>query len=295
MSSRFNNIDLGGLPPPEIVETLDFESIYARRLAEFQARYPVEDIESEPIVALLQNASYLETLIRSRINDVPRAVFLATSYGTNLDNLAAFYGVERFVVVEADPEATPPVAEVLESDEAFRRRVQLAIEAQSTAGPRGAYLYWALAADVRVYDAAVTSTTPGQVDVAILTADGEAVGELPGIVQAALSDEDVRPLTDSVEVTNAAVTDYTIEAALTFLPGPDRALILATAEAAAEAYAAAQFRIGRDITLSGVYAALHRVGVQNVALSEPAADLVMDWNEVARCTTITLTDDGTDV
>jgi phage-related baseplate assembly protein len=295
MASRFNKIDLSLLPPPEIIETLEFEVIFQRKLEEFRARYPVEEIESDPIIALLQHSAYQEMIFRAKINDDLKGVFLATSWGSNLDNLAAFYGAHRFVLVEADPDAFPPVEEVLESDNAFRARVQLAIEAQSTAGPRGAYLYWARSSDPRVFDAAVDSTTPGQVDVFLLSPDGSPVAELPSIVLAALSDEDVRPLTDTVVVANAKVTVYSVNANITFLPGPDRSIVMQAAQSAAQAYVDDQFQLGRDITRSGLFAALHRPGVQNVKLLEPPADIVVPWNEAAKCGQIILTDAGTDV
>jgi phage-related baseplate assembly protein len=51
-------------------------------------------------------------------------------------------------------------------------------------------------------------------------------------------------------------------------------------------------RLGRDITLSGIYHALHQDGVQNVTLTQPTADIVADWGQAARCTAITLTNGG---
>ena len=55
-----------------------------------------------------------------------------------------------------------------------------------------------------------------------------------------------------------------------------------------------QHRIGRDVTRSGIFAALHRPGVHNVDLTAPAADIVIDNVTAALCTAVTLTDGGVD-
>ena len=52
-----NAPDLTQLPPPEVVETLDFETILQVHRADLLARYPeaaaVIDLESEPLNKLL--------------------------------------------------------------------------------------------------------------------------------------------------------------------------------------------------------------------------------------------------
>ena len=46
--------------------------------------------------------------------------------GGDLDQLAANYNVKRLTVTPADDDAVPPVAAVMESDEALRLRVPAA-------------------------------------------------------------------------------------------------------------------------------------------------------------------------
>ena len=46
--------------------------------------------------------------------------------------------------------------------------------------------------------------------------------------------------------------------------------------------------------MSGLYAALHREGVQNVNLTAPGADIVIDSHQAAYCTGTTVTIGGTD-
>jgi len=300
MSGGYSAIDLSLLSPPDVVEALDFEAILAAMKADLAARAPdlaaVLVLESEPVVKLLEVCAYREVLIRARVNDAARACYLATATGADLDNLAAFYGVARLVITPADPGAVPPLAAVMESDADLRRRAQLAPEGFSTAGPVGAYVFHALSADADVLDASAVSETPGAVTVSILsrTGTGAAPAPLVATVLAALTAEDVRPLSDTVGVQSAAIVSYAITAQIFCLPGPDRAVVIAAAQAAAQAHADAQHRLGRDITLSGIYAALHRPGVQRVNLISPAADIVIGVTQASHCTGITLTDGGVD-
>ncbi len=293
-------IDLSTIAAPDVVEELDFETILAEAKAQLITLAPeleeVLALESEPALKILQVMVSRELLVRARINDAARAVMLATATGADLDNLAALFGVQRLVVTPAAPDSVPPVAVVMETDTRLRLRTQMALDGLSTAGPRGAYKFHALSADGTVLDAGVTSPTPGEVVVSILSTDGDgtAPANLIATVEAALTDESVRPLTDHVTVQAASIVEYSITATLYFCTGPDRAVVMAASQAAIETYVAGQRQIGRDITLSGIYAALHQSGVQRVELVAPAANIVISDTEAAYCTSILLTDGGTD-
>jgi len=298
--SGYSAIDLSLLPVPDVVETLDYEVILAAMKADLAARAPdlaaVLALESEPVVKLLEVCAYREVLIRARVNDAAQAVTLARATGTDLDNLAALFGVARLVINPGDPLAVPPVAPTLESDADLRRRAQLALEGFSTAGPEGAYVFHALSADADVLDVSATSPSAGDVLVTVLsrTGSGTAPAPLLATVQAALNADDVRPLCDNVVVQSAAIVSYAITATLYFYPGPDSAVVMAAAQAAATAYAAAQHRIGRDVTISGLHAALHQPGVQRVVLTSPSAALTIGSAQASWCTAITLINGGVD-
>lgn len=298
--SGYSAIDLSLLPVPDVVETLDYEVILAAMKADLAARAPevaaVLALESEPLVKLLEVCAYREVLIRARVNDAAQAVTLARATGTDLDNLAALFGVARLVINPGDPLAVPPVAATLESDADLRRRAQLALEGFSTAGPEGAYVFHALSADADVLDVSATSPSAGDVLVTVLsrTGSGTAPAPLLATVQAALNADDVRPLCDNVVVQSAAIVSYAITATLFFYPGPDSAVVMAAAQAAATAYAAAQHRIGRDVTISGLHAALHQPGVQRVVLTSPSAALTIGSAQASWCTAITLINGGVD-
>lgn len=295
--SAFTTIDLSTLPAPSVVETLDFEAIFAAMLADLQARDPAFSalVESDPAYKILEVCAYRELLIRQRVNDAARATMLAYATGSDLDQIGALFGVSRLTITEADEEAIPPVAAVKESDADFRRRIQLSLEGFSTAGPEGAYIFHALAADGDVLDVSATSPNPGEVLVSILsrTGDGEAGSPLIDAVEAALNADDVRPLTDEVTVQSATIVDYAVTASIYTYPGPDSAAVLEAAEVALDAYIESVHRIGKDVTLSGIYAALHQPGVQRVSLSSPSANLTIAATEASYCTGKTITHAGT--
>jgi phage-related baseplate assembly protein len=296
--STFTTIDLSTLPAPDVVETLDYETILAAMLADLQARDPAFSalVESDPAFKILEVCAYRELIIRQRVNDSARATMMAYATGADLDQIGALFGVARLVITPADTEAVPPVAAVMESDTEFRRRIQLSLEGFSTAGPEGAYIFHALAADGDVADVSAVSPNPGEVVVTVLsrTGDGTAGTPLLNAVEAALNDESVRPLTDLVTVQSATIVDFTVEAEIYTYPGPDSGAVIAEAEAALDAYLASVRQVGRDITLSGIYAALHRPGVQRVDLTSPAADVVIEDDEAGHCTSIDITHAGTD-
>ena len=296
--SQFTAINLAQVAPPDVIEPLDFEQILAAMLADLLERAPELDaqVESEPFMKLLEVCAYRELQLRARINDAARAVMLPYSTGTDLDNLGALFGVERLMLSPAVPTAIPPIPAVYESDSDFRYRIQLSLEGLSTAGPEGAYIFHALSADGQVLDASAISPTPGEVLITVLSRQGSGVPDatLLATVLAKLSDESVRPLTDYVQVQPATIAQYQVTATLYFYAGPDREVVMANARAALEAYTAGQHRLGLDVTLSGIYAALHQPGVQRVDLASPTANLVVNRQSASYCTAINLTDGGLD-
>lgn len=297
--SAFDQVNLGALPAPDVVEPLDYETIYAALLADLQTRMPEFDatVESDPAVKLLEVAAYLAMTLRARVNDGARAVLLAHATGADLDNLAALFSVGRQVIDPGDPDATPPVEAELETDTALRRRVQLALEAATAAGTVGRYLFYALGADPAVADAAVTSPAPGEVLITVLSSAGDGTPDAPllAAVDAVVQDDEVRQLCDTVTTAAPVITSYDVTATLYTAPGAASAVALATAEANLAAYTGQARRLGRDVPLSALYAALHVEGIARVELAAPAADLIVAATEAATVGTVTLTDGGVSV
>lgn len=298
-------INLAQLPAPDVVEVLDFETILEERKQAFldlltpSLRAEVAEtlqVESEPITKLLEENAYREMVWRQRVNEAAKAVMLAYTSDDDLDNLVANFDVERLVIDPGDPEAAPPVPPTYESDEDLRLRAQQAWEGLSVAGPRKAYEFEALSADGRVVDATATSPSPAYVLVTLLSTegDGTASQEIIDNVDAALSAEDIRPVGDRLTVQSATIVNYQVDATLYVYPGPEQEPILEAAQDSLDNYISAQRRIGRDIRISALHAALHVEGVQRVELASPAADVVLDETEAAHCTSVSVVIGGSD-
>lgn len=298
-------IDLSQLPAPQIVDEPDFETLLAERKAAFVALYPADEqaavartlaLESEPVTKQLQESTYREVLLRQRINEAAQAVMVAYALGGDLDQLAANYNVNRLTVTPADNDAVPPVAAVMESDDALRLRVPAAFEGLSVAGPTAAYEFHARSADGRVADASATSPAPADVVMTVLSreGDGTADDDLLALVGKALNSESVRPVADRLTVRSAEIIPYSVEATVFLYPGPEAEPVMAAAKASLQKYIASQTRLGRDIRRSALYAALHVEGVQRVELASPLADVVLDKTQAASCTQWNVTNGGTD-
>ncbi|MGQ7261199.1 baseplate assembly protein [Vreelandella sp. V005] len=298
-------IDLSQLPAPNVIESLDFEAIFAERKAALLAlvsseqRDAVEQtlqLESEPLTKLLQENAYRELVWRQRLNEAAHAVMIPFSSQEDLDNLVANFEVHRLTVSPGDPNATPPVPPTFEDDTNLRLRAQRAWEGLSVAGPRGAYKFHALSADGRVADAAAISPSPAVAVVTVLSTEGDGTASqaLLDIVNKALSAEDIRPVGDRLTVQTAAIISYEIAATLYLYPGPEQEPIHDAAAASLQRYIIAQRRIGRDIRISAIHAALHVEGVQRVELSQPATDVIIDDTQAAHCTATSIAIGGSD-
>ncbi|WP_241626010.1 baseplate assembly protein [Rosenbergiella epipactidis] len=298
-------IDLSHLPAPQIVQVPDIETLLTERKAALIALYPADQqdaitrtltLESEPITKLLQESVYRELLLRQRLNEAAQAVMVAYSLTSDLDQLAANYNVQRLTITPADNTTTPPTAAVMETDDDLRLRIPAAFEGLSVAGPTAAYEFHAKSTDGRVADASAISPNPAEVVVTILSreGDGSADSELLALVDKALNDESVRPVADRLTVKSAQIIPYQIDATLYFYPGPEAEPIKSAAKQSLQTYINSQTRLGRDIRLSAIYAALHVEGVQRVELAAPLADVVLDKTQAASCTGWTVKSGGTD-
>lgn len=297
MAGTFTAVDLSQLPVPTNVEQLSFETIFADMLADLIARDPSFSalVESDPAYKILEVCAYRELLQRQKSNEDALGTMLAYAVGADLDQIAGNYGVARLLVQAGDPDAIPPTQDIYESDEELRRRVVLSTEGYTTAGSVGAYLFHALSASGDILDVAVTSLTPGTVNVAVLsrTGTGAAPAETLAAVVAALNAEKVRPLCDTVKVESANIVNYSIAAVLTTYPGTGQSQVLEAAQASLAKYTGAMRKLGLDITRAGIIAALFQPGVQNVSLVSPTSDVVIQWNQAGNCTAATVTIGGT--
>lgn len=297
--NSFAAIDLSQLPPPQIVEQIDFEQILAERKAYMISLWPADEqaqiaarleIESEPLTKLLQENAYRETVWRQRVNEASLANLLATARGTDLEQLAGNFNVKRLVIQQGKANAVPPIPTLMESDDSLRERAQMAWEGLSTAGPRNSYIFHARAADGRVADATAESPSPAVAVVTVqsLLGDGTAPPELLAVVNAYLSDDDRRPVADRLTVQGAQILNYQVNAKLYLLSsGPESEPILAAAEQRLLAYVHQRRRLGMEVSESALHAALHVEGVRKVEL-EDWVDIVANKAQAPYCTGITL-------
>ncbi|EAW1261765.1 baseplate assembly protein [Salmonella enterica] len=298
-------VDLSQLPFPEVIETLDFDTLLNRWVEKYISFWPQEQqdavraavsLESDPVRKILETAAYQDMLLRQRINEGAAACMVAYSQSGDLDNLGANYNITRLTVTPEKTDVFPPVPARMESDSDLRLRIPQAFEGISTAGPVNSYIFHARSADGRVADASAVSPKPACVTVSVLSREGNGTAseDLLNRVRFALNDEDVRPVADRLTVQSATIVEYEIDAVLYLYPGPEAGPILAASTQKLEQYISDQHRLGRDIRLSAIYAACHVEGVQRVVLNKPAADQVLNDTQASWCTRHTLAVGGTD-
>lgn len=290
---RFSALDLAKVPAPDVVEALDYETILAALKADFVTRWPaynVQMLESDPAVKLMEVAAYREMLLRARVNDAARAVMLATALGSDLDHLGGLFGVTRAVITPPDPNALNPTAATLEDDERFRVRIQLALEAFSTAGPEGAYRFHAMTADPHVADLTLLQPKPGRVDVVLMSdqGTGEASAQMCQTVLSALNDRVIRPLTDMVTVRSVKITHYRVSLTCFIGRGPDPNVIRAQVLAKLDTHIADRRGVGLNVYRAGLIEAAMIPGVQNVVISAPTGDVDPGDDGLANCTSVTV-------
>lgn len=259
------NNRLSQLPAPAAIEETDFESIFARKKAALVALCPESiretvaqtlELESEPLTIDLQQQAYQELLVRNRINEAVKANLLAYAQGSDLDHIAAQYGITRKTIRAADPDANPPVATEYETDDALRARVQAHPEKYAAAGPRAAYEAHAIDAHPQITHARAIRREAGSVEVFIKTQGGTPDETVLAAAREYLSAETRRPLCDNVQVSAAQPKDAAVEYAAEYHPAAD---IQAERQAAREALDnlwRQNAHIGASVALSKIIGAL---------------------------------------
>lgn len=186
----------------------------------------------------------------------------------------------------------------VESDESYAERLRLAPSAWSSAGSRKAYIYHARSASSAIVDVVVLSPNPGEVKIYVILENGELPSsEVLSVVEEHLSAETVRPLTDEVEVLAPITHEYAIN--IEYWISADDAnssdSIQTAVAAAVEKYRIwQQSKIGRDITPDQLICDVLGAGAKRVNFSTltPSAWLALEANEIAQCTSVTITYKG---
>lgn len=320
-------VTTNNLPTPEIIEALDYQTIFDELRADFQSKFPSFSalVESDPAMKLLEVAAYRETILRGRVNDAFKATLLGLAAANDLDNLADFYNVSRASA---------------ETDDELRARTIEKIKGSSTAGGASWYRFQALSADARLSDALVTSPAPGDVLVALLSeesalikaatgaaldtlgatygvtrdgttetdavyrprvrtaalgsaGDGAASSVLISAVDATLQSPDVRVITDSVSTVSAQIVVIDVSANIYLYPQTNPS-ILSNLEENLRADLSAAGGLGWDLARSWLISRMHLEGVQRVELTSPASDVVISGSQAVAFGSVTITLAGYD-
>ena len=292
-----STVDLSALPAPPVLEELDFEKTYEEELAAFRLYMGdnwTAELESDPVVKLLELGVYRRIQNRARVNDAAKALLLAYAIDGDLDQLAGNVRLKRLVIQEENLSTVPPTPKVMESNDALRERVQLVYEGLTTAGPRNSYILHARNASALVADATAESPSPAEVVVTVLHLQGNGVAEQPLLdaVMTYLSDDDIRPVGDRLTVQSAQVIEYRIDAVLHMAgTGSENEAILATAKKRLQDWVNPRRRLGVEVPRSAVDAQLHISGVARVDLIG-WQDIKCNKAQAAYCTEVNLNEGG---
>lgn len=179
----------------------------------------------------------------------------------------------------------------IEDDERLRERIRIAPETYTVAGSAQAYEARVLAVSADIQAVAVTTPTPGVVDIRFVLAGGDLPdAAMCALVLDALSDETVRPLTDKVLVGPPDVVEYAVTGRW-HLRRADAALLAGVTTAvdrAVEAYRLWQRgRPGRDINPTRLISLVEQAGAKRVELDSPAFTR-LSATQIARETSLNL-------
>lgn len=160
-----------------------------------------------------------------------------------------------------------------EADGDYRDRIRLSPEKYSSAGPALSYKFWALSAQETIVDVSVLSPIPGQVDLYVLTAGGTpASSDILDLVEAAVNQDKVRPLCDTVTVNAPAQVSYDVTATY-YIRTADQlqaASIQSAVQTAVNNYLDWQkAAIGRDINPSELISRIVGAGAKRVEGASP--------------------------
>lgn len=302
MSQVFKPIYLDDLPYPNVLQPIDIETtlsqIKTELLNHFDENHPIHQaltLESEPVNKVLQVLAYRLSLKVEHINQSARSLMLAFATDSDLDHIGVtYYRLERKLIQAEDKTINPPKPAIFESDDDYRYRLALSIEALTRAGSAGSYQFHALSASPEVFSVTVHSPASTEVDVYlagqvqgdILSQTGEVGVSSTAIhdVKNVLTADDIRPLTDLVRVQSATAKPYQIKATIYVKNGLSPSLILQKGLNDLRAYLSENFKPSNRVATSRIIGALDVQGVSRIELVNPTTDVLVNVGEVAQCT-----------
>jgi phage-related baseplate assembly protein len=134
-----------------------------------------------------------------QINDAIRQNFVAFARGAMLDYLAEPLGVTRLDG---------------ETDDDFRTRVPLRLEAHAAGGTAGFYRFKAFSASEDLLDVSVINGGGGAVNITLLSKTDATTSDDLALVTAAIMAEDGHALNDTIHINSATPVDYAVHLTL---------------------------------------------------------------------------------
>jgi phage-related baseplate assembly protein len=273
-----NQLDLATLPPPDVLQPVDYETLLTEMRQELMVLAPelaeALNLESEPISKLLEVVAYWRIHDRQMVNDAVKSNLLSFARGSDLDQLATFYDLYRLSG---------------EADEPFRERLQANIRGWSP-GSVDYYRFHALSIDPVIQGAYAASPEPGLVRLAVLL-DGDADDNLLAKVQNRLTDPAIRLLTDRIEVVPAQLIPVSVTAHIWLRPDAPPGVIDALQSGFQERVHQAR-SLGWNLARSWIIASLHMTGVKRVELISPNTDIAINSDQCVELTGFEILEQG---
>lgn len=177
-----------------------------------------------------------------------------------------------------------------EEDDRYRARIAASVTQPSTAGSAAMYRALALGYNSEIVSVDVHSPSPGEVQIFPLLAGGEIPDEVfCGELQTYLSDDEIKPICDTVTVSPPSASEFALTVRLDFRASEaqQQTTTLAEAERLCEEWAAVRIeQLGRDIVPEEIVDLCQGLpGVYRVRVLSPA------WTQVGvghfpKCTSI---------
>jgi len=163
-----------------------------------------------------------------------------------------------------------------ESDEEFKERIKVSFANKSTAGSALTYKSFALSADERIKEVKVLSPSAGVVDVVYYSPYADEI--MQERIENTLNADDVRPLTDLVQVKKANEVLVDIEGEITIKIGVDASSVYVNAINNLKTLI---FKIGEDVSIAKIIKTLMVDGVVDVSLTNPITNIQIDDYSIA--------------
>ena len=163
-----------------------------------------------------------------------------------------------------------------ENDEDFKERIRVSFANKSTAGSVLTYKSFALSADERIKEVKVLSPSAGIVDVVYYSSEADEI--MQERIENTLNADDVRPLTDLVQVKPVNKINFDVTGEITIKSGVDVSSVYLSAINNLQNLS---FKISEDVSIARIIDSLMVVGVVDVSLTAPTANIVIDDYSIA--------------